>query len=105
MADDLFAKVRAEGHSIRTLTVQGALQRHGRRSGEREPVRTDRSGNRRVWPASHRCCTTAWKRRVSLRLVSLKLSNVYDGRFRSELPLEASAQRQEASERAGRGGG
>ena len=30
----------------------------------------------------------AWKRRVSLRMVSLKLSNVYDGVFRSELPLE-----------------
>jgi hypothetical protein len=28
--------------------------------------------------------------------VSLKLSNVYDGRFRTELPLEVSAQRQEA---------
>jgi len=38
----------------------------------------------------------AWKRRVSLRLVSLKLSNVYDGRFRSELALEVSAQRQDA---------
>ena len=41
----------------------------------------------------------AWKRRVSLRLVSLKLSNVYDGRFRSELPLELPAQRQEAQAR------
>jgi len=39
----------------------------------------------------------AWKRRVSLRLVSLKLSNVYDGRFRSELPLEVPAQRQDAA--------
>ena len=41
----------------------------------------------------------AWKRRVSLRLVSLKLSNVYDGRFRSELPLEVAAQQHEARAR------
>ncbi|MCI0537903.1 MAG: DNA polymerase III subunit alpha, partial [Verrucomicrobiales bacterium] len=38
-------------------------------------------------------------RRVSLRLVSLKLSNVYDGRFRCELPLEVSAQQQDARSR------
>ncbi len=44
----------------------------------------------------HEMLRAAWKRRVSLRLVSLKLSNVYDGRFRSELPLEVSAQRQDA---------
>ena len=30
----------------------------------------------------------AWQRRVSLRMVSLKLSNVYDGVFRSELSLD-----------------
>src|SRR5262249_50893173 len=41
----------------------------------------------------------AWKRRVSLRLVSLKLSNVYDGLFRSELPLTAEAQHRAARER------
>src|SRR5271167_564357 len=48
----------------------------------------------KVWPS-----LPAWKRRVSLRLVSLKLSNVYDGRFRSELALEVSEQRQYARER------
>ena len=31
--------------------------------------------------------TNAWERRVSLRLVSLKLSNVYSGVFRQELAL------------------
>lgn len=38
----------------------------------------------------------AWKRRVSLRLVSLKLSNLYDGRFRSDLPLTVPMQRLDA---------
>ena len=41
----------------------------------------------------------AWQRRVSLRMVSLKLSNVYHGVFRSELPLEAEAKNHEARER------
>ena len=30
---------------------------------------------------------------MSLRLVSLKLANIYDGRFRGELALEVSARR------------
>ena len=52
-----------------------------------------------VYGRLHGMLRRAWKRRVSLRLVSLKLSNVYDGRFRSELPLEVSAQRQDACSR------
>jgi len=38
----------------------------------------------------------SWSRRVSLRMVSLKLSNVYDGRFRSELSLEGNARNLDA---------
>src|SRR5947207_3426369 len=49
-----------------------------------------------VYGRLHALLRQAWKRRVSLRFVSLKLSNVYDGRFRSELALEVSAQRQDA---------
>ena len=41
----------------------------------------------------------AWKRRVSLRLVSLKLSNLYDGRFWSMLALDARARQHEAQQR------
>ena len=41
----------------------------------------------------------AWKRRVSLRLVSLKLSNLYDGRFHGELPLTVPRQRRDAQAR------
>src|SRR5205823_4643810 len=33
----------------------------------------------------------AWQRRVSLRLVSLKLSNIYAGRFRGALLLDSAA--------------
>src|SRR5204863_9431756 len=41
----------------------------------------------------------AWKRRVSLRLVSLKLSNIYEGRFWSGLALDISARQHDAQQR------
>src|ERR1035438_8515663 len=98
MADDLFAKVREEHRTIRTLTVR---VRYNDRAEDqvseslREPtdLETDAYGRLRVM------LRQAWKRRVSVRLVSLKLSNVYDGRFRSELPLTVPMQRLGAQSR------
>ncbi|MGH7968090.1 MAG: DNA polymerase IV, partial [Limisphaerales bacterium] len=95
MADDLFAQVREESRSIRTLTVRVryndmAEDQCSESLLEPTDLETD------VYGRLHGMVQSAWKRRVSLRLVSLKLSNVYDGRFRTELPLEVSAQRQEA---------
>jgi DNA-directed DNA polymerase III PolC len=98
MADDLFAKVREEGHSVRTLTVRVRYNDMGEDQVSEslvEPtdLETDIYGRLRMM------IRAAWKRRVSLRLVSLKLSNVYDGRFRSELPLDVSPERLGARER------
>ena len=98
MSDHLFAKVREEGHSVRTLTVKVryndmAEDQVSESLTEPSDLETD------VYGRLHSMLRAAWKRRVSLRLVSLKLSNVYDGRFRSELPLGASGQRQEARAR------
>ena len=98
MADSLFAKVREDGHSVRTLTVKVryndmAEDQLSESLFEPTDLETD------VYGRLHEMLRRAWKRRVSLRLVSLKLSNVYDGRFRSELPLEVSAQRQDACSR------
>ncbi len=98
MADDLFAKVRQESRSIRTLTVKVryndmAEDQVSESLLEPTDLETD------VYGRLHTMIRAAWKRRVSLRLVSLKLSNVYDGRFRTELPLEVSAQRQDARAR------
>lgn len=98
MADRLFARVREEGRSIRTLTVR---VRYNDRDEDqvseslREPtdLETDIYGRLRIM------LRAAWRRRVSLRLVALKLGNVYDGRFRAELPLEVSVQRREAAGR------
>src|SRR5206468_4061399 len=92
------AKVREEGHSVRTLTVKVryndmAEDQLSESLIEPTDLETD------VYGRLNEMLRHAWKRRVSLRLISLKLSNVYDGRFRSELPLEVSAQRQEARSR------
>jgi len=101
MADRLFAKVREEGKSIRTLTVKVryndmAEDQCSESLAEPTDLETDIYGR---LPAMLR---QAWKRRVSLRLVSLKLSNVYDGSCRSELPLETGAQSQDCRERLAR---
>ncbi|MCU0788243.1 MAG: hypothetical protein MUC91_08650, partial [Verrucomicrobia bacterium] len=95
MADDLFATVRQEGRSVRTLTVRVryndmAEDQVSESLIEPTDLETD------VFGRLHGMLQRAWKRRVSLRLISLKLSNVYDGRFCSELPLTVSAQRQGA---------
>src|SRR6476620_10177815 len=98
MADDLFAQVREEGRSIRTLTVRVRYNDMAEDQASESLIEpTDLETD--VYGRLHEMLRQAWKRRVSLRLVSLKLSNVYDGRFRSELPLEVSAQRQDACSR------
>ncbi len=98
MADNLFAKVREENRSIRTLTVRVryndmAEDQVNESLLEPTDLETD------VYGRLHTMLNTAWRRRVSLRLVSLKLANVYDGRFRGELALEVCAQRQDAQSR------
>jgi DNA-directed DNA polymerase III PolC len=98
MADHLFADVRAEGRSVRTLTVKvryNDRDENSRAESLREPtdLETDVYGRLRG------LLREAWQRRVSLRMVSLKLSNVYDGVFRSELALEGNARNHEARER------
>ena len=98
MADDLMAKVRADGKSIRTLTVKVRYNDMGEdQCGESLLEPTDLETD--VYGRLHTLFRQAWKRRVSLRLVSLKLSNVYDGLFRAELALERSAEQHEARRR------
>jgi error-prone DNA polymerase len=98
MADRLFANVREERRSVRTLTVKvryNDRDENQRAASLREPtdLETDVYGRLRG------LLREAWQRRVSLRMVSLKLSNVYDGVFRSELALESNARNHEARER------
>ena len=98
MADDLFARVRAEGRSIRTLTVKVRYNDMAEDQSSvslREPTALETD----VYGRLRSLLREAWRRRVSLRLVSLKLSHVYDGRFSPDLPLEAPARKRSASER------
>jgi DNA polymerase-4 len=70
MADHLFADVRAEGRSVRTLTVKVryndmAEDQVSESLHEPTDLETDLYGR------LHTMLVAAWKRRVSLRLVSL----------------------------------
>jgi error-prone DNA polymerase len=98
MADQLMATVRAEGKSIRTLTVKVRYNDMSEdQSSESLPEPTDLETDlySRIPPLLRQ----AWKRRVSLRMVCLRFSNVYDGVFRIELCLDRSAQKLDAQRR------
>ncbi len=98
MADELFATLREEGRTIRTLTVKvryNDMDEDQRSESLEEPTDLETD----VYGKLHGLLRAAWKRRVSLRLVSLKLSQVYDGRFRSELALTRPAQSRLAHEK------
>ncbi len=101
MADHLFTQVRAEGKSIRTLTLKVryndmAEDQCSESLSEPTDLETDIYGRLQV------LLSQAWKRRVSLRMVSLKLANVYHGLFRSELALDRHAEQHDARERLAR---
>lgn len=98
MADRLMAKVRAEHKSIRTLTVKIRYNDMDEdQAGESlvEPTDLETDIYSRISALLHK----AWRRRVSLRLVSLRLSNIYDGRFGGELALDTPARLHQARER------
>ncbi|MBI5800625.1 MAG: DNA polymerase IV, partial [Verrucomicrobia bacterium] len=95
LADQLMASIRAEGKTIRTLTVKVryndfAEDQCGESLAEPTDLETDLYGK------LHTLLVKAWRRRVSLRMVSLKLSNVYDGLFRAELSLDGAARQHES---------
>lgn len=98
MADDLFAEVRSARRTIRTLTV---LVRYNDRAEDQvsESLLEPTDLETEVYGRLQVMFKKAWRRRVSLRLVSLKLSNLYDGRFRSDLPLTVPMQRLDAQSR------
>lgn len=87
MADRLMAKVREEGKCIRTVTVKvryNDMAEDQRSESLPEPTDLETDLYSRLRPMLR----LAWKRRVSLRLVSLKLSNLYEGYRQGELYLD-----------------
>ncbi len=95
MADGLMAKVREDGMSVRTVTVKvryNDMAEDQRSESLAEPTDLETDLYSRFRPMLRQ----AWKRRVSLRLVSLKFSNLYEGFVRTELPLDTDTQQHEA---------
>jgi DNA-directed DNA polymerase III PolC len=101
MADTLMAKVRADGKCVRTLTVKVRYNdmmedQCGESLEEPTDLETDIYGRLGI------LLRKAWRRRVSLRLVSLKLSNIYDSFYRSELTLDRASEQRESRRRLAR---
>ncbi len=90
MADRLFTKVRADGQSARTITVRiryNDFEESSRSLSLEEPTDLETS----VYGSISALLRKAWERRVSLRLVSLKLGNLYKACLFQELDLFPSA--------------
>jgi len=78
MADHLMSKVRADGKMIRCVEVRlryNDMEQSRRSESLPEPVDLETD----VYSVIDRLAKRAWDRRVSLRLVGLKYSRVYDG--------------------------
>jgi nucleotidyltransferase/DNA polymerase involved in DNA repair len=87
MADRLMTKVRADRKTVRTITVR--LRYHdfseaSRGSSLEEPTDLETE----VYATLERLVKKAWTKRAGLRLVSVRLSQIYPGLFSSELPLD-----------------
>jgi DNA polymerase III alpha subunit/nucleotidyltransferase/DNA polymerase involved in DNA repair len=101
MADHLMVQARADGKSVRTLTVKvryNDMAEDQRSESLDEPTDLETD----VYGRLRELLRQAWKRRVSLRMVSLKFANLYEGFVRTELPLERAAQQHDARRRLAR---
>ncbi len=92
MADTLMARVRGDGKSIRTLSVKvryNDMEEDQCSESLDEPTDLENE----VYDHVSRMLRKAWRRRVSLRLVALKFSNVHACAYRDELLLDRAAER------------
>jgi len=99
MADELFSKVRSDRRAIRTLTVTVKFNDH-ETSQVSESLKEPTHLETDIYVRLAGLIQRAWDRRVSLRMVGLKLSNLYDGRFSGELDLIGEGPNRERRERA-----
>ncbi|MFZ4778257.1 MAG: DNA polymerase IV, partial [Terrimicrobiaceae bacterium] len=99
MADRLFAKARAEGQATRTITVRiryNDFDESVRSQSLDEPTDLETQ----VYGLIDTLLKKAWERRVSLRLVSLKLGNLYKACQFQELDLFPSSRNSSLLHRA-----
>lgn len=86
IADRLMPKAREEGKSIRTISVKIRYDDFAEcLRSESLPEPTDLEAD--IYPALARLLKKAWERRVSLRLVAVKISNIYKTCFQETLGL------------------
>ena len=98
IADRLAAKVREDKKSFRTVTLRlryNDMQELTRSVSINEPSDLEQE----IYPLLPVLLKKAWERRVSIRMVGLKFSQIYGGIFRSELSLDAQSRKRENERR------
>ncbi|HRH98572.1 MAG TPA: PHP domain-containing protein, partial [Prosthecobacter sp.] len=94
MADTLMRRVREDGKSIRTVTLRlryNDMDEVTRSASLDEPTDLEHD----LYPLLQAMLTRAWERRVSVRLIGLRFTKVYDSGFCNVLPLEQSDMKRE----------
>ena len=94
MADTLMRRVREDGKSIRTITLRlryNDMDEVTRTSSLDEPTDLEHD----LYPLLQAMLTRAWERRVSIRLIGLRFTKIYETGFSSVLPLEQSDMKRE----------
>jgi nucleotidyltransferase/DNA polymerase involved in DNA repair len=87
MADRLMTKVRADGKTIRTVTVRLRYRdftETSRSASLEEPTDLETE----TYASLERLVQRGWTKRLGLRLVSVRFSHIYSGLFSAELPLD-----------------
>ena len=98
IADRLAARVREDGKSFRTVTLKlryNDMQDVSRAASLNEPGDLEQE----IYPLLPMLLRKAWERRVSIRMVALRLTGIYGGIFRSELALDAQSRKRENERR------
>lgn len=89
MADTLMRRVREDRKSIRTMTLRlryNDMDEVTRSASLDEPTDLEHD----LYPLLTAMLTRAWERRVSVRLIGLRFTKVYEAGFCNVLPLEQS---------------
>lgn len=89
MADTLMRRVREDGKSIRTVTLRlcyNDMDEVTRSASLDEPTDLEHD----LYPLLTALLKRAWERRVSIRLIGLRFTKIYESGFSAVLPLEVA---------------
>ncbi len=94
MADTLMRRVREDGKSIRTVTLRlryNDMDEVTRSASLDEPTDLEHD----LYPLLSALLKRAWERRVSIRLIGLRFTKIYETGFSAVLPLEVADMKRE----------